>query len=115
MVAIAVPRHQQRLASARVTYQVPLNMTGFPNWVPAPSTLNVSDDMLVWAAATLGERRRAPRNSDFVRRAYRRVGTLRDAFSTTCGCHLTHSQNYLSIVDASDRGVISYLLASIHR
>ena len=41
------------------------------------------------------------------------MATLYDAFSTTCGCHLTHSQNYRSQIDPSDRSVISYLLGGI--
>lgn len=80
--------------------------------MPGPAALEVSDGMLVWAAATLGERRRAPRNSDFVRAANRRVATLLDAFSTPCGCHLAPSRNYRNM-NPTDQSDMSYFLGGI--
>lgn len=102
-----------RLACAFVPYRLPIDLHHFPTWVPSPAALELTDGMLVWAAATLGERRRAPRNSDFVRAANRRVATLLDAFSTPCGCHLTHSPNYRLNMDPTERSDMSYFLGGI--
>ncbi|MBA4609269.1 hypothetical protein H1W00_12335 [Aeromicrobium sp. Marseille-Q0843] len=96
-----------------MSYEVPLSLTNFPKWVPNPQSLLLSDELLVWAAATLGERGRAPFSADIVRAGHRRVSTLYDAFSTTCGCHLAPSQNYLSGSDTTERATISYFLGGL--
>lgn len=102
------------LATVRpVTYSVPLAINDFPGWFPTPANLDVSDEMLVWAAATLGERRRAPRNSDLLRRSNRRVAALSDAFATRCRRHLAPSSNYADNLDPSERAQVSYLLGGI--
>ena len=99
-----------------VNYILPFAAYGFPAWarLGAAGTLAVTDDELIWAAATLGDRKRSrPWSATLGASMEMRVATLRSAFVTPCAFCLTASHTYTHELDDSEKRYVSYLLGGV--